>query len=81
MQSSTTMETACAIGELCIGGDWACAHGDLATLGSIAIQLSAYTAEPLHCELAALVDLCQSRQSPRATATWTSLKERIYRST
>jgi hypothetical protein len=77
--TTTTLETARAIGELCVDADRACARGDLATLASIALQLAVYTPDPLHCELAALVDLCQARQSARATDTWTSLRDRLYR--
>jgi hypothetical protein len=82
MQTITypSLDTARAIGELCVGGDWACAHGDLPTLGSIAYQLAVYSQEPLHCELAQLADLCR-RDEPRATTVWASVKDRLYRST
>ena len=47
------------IGELCVGGDWACTHGDVSTLGHIAEHLIEYTHEPLHCELATLSEICR----------------------
>jgi hypothetical protein len=75
----TTASTTRAIGQLCVGGDWACAHGDLAGLRHIARRLAVLADEPLHCELVALAELC--RTSPeRATAAWTRLKPRLYRS-
>ena len=71
---TTRDETRHEIGKLCLGGDWACAHGDLETLGHIAQSLTAYAHEPLHCELLALADLCRC-DSDRATAAWVRLKE------
>lgn len=62
------------IGKLWFAGDWACAHGDLETLGYIARRLVAHTPEPLHCELVALAELCRSAPD-RATAAWVRLKE------
>lgn len=81
MQTESSSETALLIGELCIDADRACARGDLPVLAGIAIQLSRLLPEPLHCELAALVDLCQCKHAHRATETWSSLKNRVYRST
>ena len=64
------------IGQLCFGGDWACAHGDLETLGHIANLLAETASEPLHCELASLADLCR-RDPDVATAVWVRLKEAV----
>jgi len=64
------------IGKLCVGGDWACAHGDLEALGDVAAHLANYTYEPLHCELVALSQLCHS-DPERATATWLRLKDQV----
>lgn len=62
------------IGELCVGGDWACANGDLETLGHLARELARYAREPLHCELVVLADMC--RDDPdQAVSTWMRLKE------
>ena len=64
------------IGKLCLGGDWACANGDLGALGDIADRLVAYCPESLHRELAALSALC--RHDPdHATAAWVQLKRRV----
>jgi hypothetical protein len=66
------------IGELCFGGDWACAHGDLAGLADILQQLASYAREPLHCELAALAEACHS-DPDHAAARWFDLKEQLQR--
>ncbi len=64
------------IGKLCLGGDWACANGDLGALGDIADRLITCSPETLHCELAGLSALC--RHDPdRATAAWVQLKNRV----
>jgi hypothetical protein len=41
------------IGELLLGGDWACAHGDLAGLGEVATRLVARLRDPRLAPLAA----------------------------
>ncbi|HET7505941.1 MAG TPA: hypothetical protein VFK02_33205 [Kofleriaceae bacterium] len=66
------------IGKLCVGGDWACANGDLEALGDVAVQLAGYAHEPLHCELVALSELCHS-DPERASATWMRLKPEVLR--
>jgi len=67
-----------AIGKLCVGGDWACAHGDIEALGYIAGRLAEYTRESLHGELVELADLCRC-DSDRAVATWLRLKKQVLR--
>jgi hypothetical protein len=74
-RSRTTTRT---IGQLCVGGDWACAHGDLEALGDVAERLADYTKDPLQDELQALSVLCHS-DPERATATWMRLKNQIFR--
>lgn len=67
------------IGKLCLGGDWACANGNLEALGDIAARLVGCTPEPLRSELATLPRLC--RDDPdHATALWVRLKDRVLRS-
>ena len=64
------------IGKLCLGGDWACANGDLGALGDIAERLLTCSPQALHRELAGLSDLC--RHDPdRAAAAWVQLKNRV----
>ena len=63
-----------AIGELCFGGDWACAHGDFSALRDIAQRLATRCTEPLHCRLIALGDACLS-EPERAVASWVRLKD------
>ena len=67
------------VGELWFAGDWACAHGDLETLGYVARRLADLMPEPLHCELAALAELCQ-REPDRATEAWVRLKALVQAS-
>jgi hypothetical protein len=64
------------IGKLCLGGDWACANGDLGALGDIAERLITCSPKTLHRELVGLSDLC--RHDPdRAAAAWVQLKNRV----
>jgi hypothetical protein len=61
------------IRQLCFGGDWACAHGDLSALRFVALQLAADTSDPLHCGLIELADAC--RYDPDlAPLMWSTLK-------
>jgi hypothetical protein len=76
--SSTKPETRVPIGKLCVGGDWACAHGDLGGLRYVAQQLADYVREPMHGELDTLVAAC-ANDPDRAIALWTSLKDRVCR--
>jgi hypothetical protein len=68
-----------SIGELCVGGDWACAHGDFGALGNIARTLADGVDEPLHCALVALADACVNDPERAATAWW-NLKTHIWQS-
>ena len=65
-----------AISTLCVGGDWACAHGDLEALGDIAGRLAGYTYETLHRELCELAELCRS-DPDHAVALWIRLKQEV----
>ena len=67
------------IGKLCLGGDWACANGDLEALGDIAARLVTCSPEPLHGELTGLSAMCR-RDPDQATAAWVQLKNRVLRS-
>jgi len=64
------------VGKLCLGGDWACANGDLEALGDIASRLVSCTPERLHRELRGLSELCRT-DPDRATGTWVRLKSRV----
>jgi hypothetical protein len=77
-EPTTTADTSRAIGKLCVGGDWACANGDLGALRSVAQQLADYVPEPMHCALEALVSACYCDPA-RAAALWDGLKDQIYR--
>lgn len=66
------------LGELLVGGDWACSHGDLAALGHVAGQLAQRATGQLRSDLLALENRC--RFEPEcATAAWIVLKDRIRR--
>jgi len=63
--------------QLCTGGDWACAHGDLDALRHVARHLAAGAVEPLHHELLTLAELCV-RDPYRAPTVWGHLTARLY---
>ena len=66
--------------ELCFGGDWACANGDLGTLGFIAKRLAASAREPLHCKLLVLAEMC-GNDPDHAIASWLRLKNQMLANT
>jgi len=65
------------IGQLCVGGDWAWAHGDFGGLRDIVQQLAAYAPEPVHCELVRLAELCLD-DLDGAAVLWMRLKDHLY---
>lgn len=65
-----------AVGELCVGGDWACSNGDLEALGYVAGRLSSYADEPLRWELTSLAEICRC-DPDRAVAVWIRLKQQV----
>ncbi len=67
---------ALTVGQLCVGGDWACANGDLGGLRDVAGLLAALSDEPLHCELAQLGDACRS-DPDRAVASCFEIRDRL----
>jgi hypothetical protein len=73
----TTRKSSDAVGKLCVGGDWACAHGDVSGLLDVARRLEDYMPEPIHDELESLVAACAS-DPDRAAALWDAVKNRIY---
>ena len=75
--STSTPETGHAVGELVIGGDWACAHGDLSTLHFIARQLSEHAQPPLKRQLLGCADACYN-DPDRAAELWASLRTRCF---
>lgn len=66
------------IGELCVGGDWACAHGDLEALHYVAQNLADCAPKSLHDELIALAKACY-RDPDRAVKAWCQVKKKIQR--
>ena len=73
---ATTRAAPHPLGTLCVGGDWARAHGDFETLRCIAQQLAGGVAEPLHCDLMELADLCLY-DLDTASASWDLVKHRL----
>jgi hypothetical protein len=74
----STAEVSQTIGKLCVGGDWACAHGDFSGLRQVARELADYAPEPIHCELVELASACAA-DPDRAAALWQRLKNQLYR--
>ncbi|MBX3161763.1 MAG: hypothetical protein KF773_37725 [Deltaproteobacteria bacterium] len=66
------------IGELCVGGDWACAHGDFGGLRDVAEQLAERVPEPAHQMLVELADACLADPT-RAGELWYELKPVVAR--
>ncbi len=64
------------IGKLCVGGDWACAHGDLDALRYVARCLADHTSGALHRELIALAVACYEAPDV-AAASWVALRDRV----
>lgn len=77
-QASPIRHTHGTIGRLCVGGDWACANGDLGGLRDVAKRLAAFAPEPIHRELVALAAACVA-DPDRAVAIWTRVKVRLHR--
>jgi len=71
--STSTPDTAHAVGELVIGGDWACAHGDFETLHFITQQLAGHAQRGLKRQLLACADACYA-DPDQAAAQWASLR-------
>ncbi len=63
-------------GALLVGGDWACAHGDIEALSFVAEQLSDRISGPLHGELVELARLCR-RDEELAARQWPTLRRRL----
>jgi hypothetical protein len=64
------------LGKLCVGGDWACAHGDFAALRHVAHRLAHCPGVALQAELAELEGTCR-RDPVRAAALWSQLKREL----
>ena len=73
----TRIENRENVGTLCVGGDWACAHGDFSGLRDVARRLEALV-QPMRGELAELETACL-RDPDRAGRLWFTLKPRLER--
>jgi hypothetical protein len=65
------------IGKLCVGGDWACAHGDLGALRHVAQTLAVHAKEPIHCKLVELAEAC-TWDPEHAVARWMQVRDQLY---
>lgn len=65
-----------SVGQLCIGGDWACAHGDFETLQFVARRIADLTPEPQRREIADLAHRCAA-DPEHAVEAWVDLKRRV----
>jgi hypothetical protein len=64
-----------AISALCLGGEWACAHGDFAGLRDVARRLEPYVPEVLD-ELHELETACR-HDIDHASEIWVDVERRI----
>lgn len=78
MATTTTPSSPRRIGQLCVGGDWACSHGDLAGLRFVARELANATTEPLHDALLVLADECYADPN-HAIRSWVRIRKRMLR--
>lgn len=62
-----------AVGRLCVGGDWACAHGNFGGLAAVAHHLIALAPLPIQRRLAELEAACRGDPA-RAGALWNELR-------
>ena len=72
--SSTSETRAPPLGTLLVGGDWACADGDVGTLAHVAGQLAERLDDELRAELLELVNRCH-HVPDKAGAAWARLRE------
>jgi len=75
--STSNTDTAHAVGELVVGGDWACAHGDFSTLHFIGEQLAAHAPRALRSKLLAFAEHCID-DPERAAMEWAALRRRCF---
>ena len=68
-----------AISALCLGGEWACAHGEFAGLRDVARRLETYVPEVLD-ELRELEDACRG-DIDHASAIWVQVERHITATT
>jgi hypothetical protein len=66
-----------AIGELVIGGDWACAHGDFGTLHFIVAKLADHAWPSLRKRLLDCANACYD-DPDRAAVEWATLRTRCF---
>ncbi len=77
VQSLLSMEQLERISDLLRGADWALAHGDLGTLGSVANQLTAHVATPLQRDLCAIAE--RAPLDPEgAVLLWVTTRESLH---
>ncbi len=63
-----------ALRELCFGGDWACADGNLDMLLFVMQRIATGAPEPVHARLLGIAELCLEYPE-HAIALWLRLKE------
>lgn len=68
-----------SVGELCVGGDWACAHGDIEALGFVARALADRGPPSLRAQLDELAVECRNDPA-RAAVDWPRIKAKLARS-
>ena len=71
METTTASD---ALSELCFGGDWACADGNLDTLLFVMQRIATGAPEPVQARLFGIAELCVEHPE-HAIALWLRLKE------
>lgn len=75
--STSSPDTGHAVGELVLGGDWACAHGDFGTLHFITVKLAQHAKPRLRRRLLDCATACYDNPD-RAAAEWATLRTRCF---
>lgn len=63
------MDSSHSISTLCMGGEWACAHGDVAGLRDVVHRLEAFVPASVRAELRAVAEACR-HDAEHASALW-----------
>lgn len=72
----TTSDTLNELRELCFGGDWACADGNLGTLLFVMQRIASAAPEPVQARLLGIAELCLEHPE-HAVAIWLRLKDNL----
>ena len=74
MEASASSDESRELRELCFGGDWACADGNLDTLVFVVHRIAASAPAPIQARLLVVAELCLANLE-QAIAIWLQLKD------